>query len=130
MKTIQFQLTVGLGDDASKALVELLDQALKQSTAPRLGELDVRREARLRASRNAIFAGEKPPEDQGLLLDTKETSKLLKISTRTIWEMENDGRMPQAVRIGKAVRWSYKALQKWVDDGCPARPKGGRGGAG
>lgn len=121
MKTIQLQVAVSLDENGSKILVELLGQALKQASLPQNGDVDERREARLRASRNAIFAGQKTPEEAGLLVDTRQAAKLLKVSARTIWAMQKDGRMPPAVHIGSAVRWSYDALKQWVEAGCPKR---------
>ena len=118
MQTIQFQLAITLGDDAAKALAELLGPALRQA-AISANDTDKGREARLRASQNAIFAGQKPPDDQGLLIDSKEAAKLLKVSPRTHWRMQTSGEMPPPVRIGRAVRWSLETLKKWVEDGCP-----------
>lgn len=81
--------------------------------------LDEGRERRLRAPRNAPFAGQKPPEDKGLLIDSKEAAKLLKISEKTLWTMRNEGRAPQPIRIGNAVRYSYEELRAWVNAGGP-----------
>jgi excisionase family DNA binding protein len=119
MKTIQLQVAVTLGDDATKLMVELLTQALKPPVSQPSGDIDEKREARLRASRNALFAGQKPPNDMGLLIASREAARLLKVSPRTVWAMQNDGRMPPPIKIGKAVRWSYEALKKWVELGCP-----------
>jgi excisionase family DNA binding protein len=120
MPTIQVQLAITLGDDAAKALAELLAAALKQAATLPGSDFDEIREARLRASQNAIFCGQKPPEDRGILIDTKQAAKLLKISERHLWRMHHSGEMPPPVRIGKAVRWSLEVLKKWVDEGCPA----------
>lgn len=120
MKTIQVQLAITLDETAARSLAELLAPAIKQALGLPASEFDQKREARLRASQNAIFGGEKPPEDQGLLIDSKEAVKLLKVSSRTLWEMQATGRMPPPVRIGRAVRWSLDTLKKWIEDGCPA----------
>ncbi len=95
-----------------------MKQAMQTGT-----EEDARRQARLRASQNALFGGEEPPGDQGLLIDSRQAAKLLNVSPRTLWRMHNDGEMPQPIRIGRAVRWSLEALKKWIADGCP-RPNG------
>src|SRR5688572_22410308 len=84
MKTIQVQLAVTIGDDTSKLLVDLLTQALKQSASPSADSIDDRREARVRDSRNALFAGQKPPDAAGLLIDSREAARLLKVSPRTL----------------------------------------------
>ena len=74
---------------------------------------------RLESSRRAIYAGETPPEDEALLMDTREVAKLLKVSDRTVFSMHTNGEMPKAVRIGRAVRWGRAEIKAWVDDGCP-----------
>lgn len=122
MKTVQLQLAITLGEDAAKALAELLGSAIKQAMQTGTEE-DARRQARLRASQNALFGGEEPPADQGLLIDSRQAAKLLNVSPRTLWRMHNDGEMPQPIRIGRAVRWSLEALKKWIADRCP-RPNG------
>jgi excisionase family DNA binding protein len=122
MKTVQLLLAITLGEDAAKALAEVLGPAIQQAMQQGTEE-GAKRQARLRASQNAIFGGEEPPGDQGLLIDSRQAAKLLKVSERTLWRMHNEGEMPQPIRIGRAVRWSLEALKKWVDDGCP-RPDG------
>jgi excisionase family DNA binding protein len=44
----------------------------------------------------------------------KRAAKLLSLSTRTIDNLKRDGRMPQPIRIGKAVRWNRAELDDWV----------------
>lgn len=119
MQTIQVQLAITLGDDAAKALAELLGPGLRQA-AICADDNDEEREARLRASQNAIFAGQKPPDDQGLLIDSKQAAKILKVSERTLMRMHTAGEIPPPIRIGRAVRWSLETLKKWVEEGCPA----------
>lgn len=75
---------------------------------------------RLENSRRAIYAGETPPEDEALLMDTREVAKLLKISDRTVFSMHTNGEMPKPVRIGRAVRWGRVEIKAWVDEGCPS----------
>ena len=76
----------------------------------------------LEASRHAHFGGQKPPEDMGLLVDTRQVAKMLGVSPRKLWQMYNSGEMPSPTRIGRAVRWNYEELRAWVNAGCP--PKG------
>ena len=75
----------------------------------------------IEASRHALFGGQALPEDLGLLLDNRELSKLLKLSARTIWRMQNEGEMPAAIRVGRAVRFSYDEIKAWIAAGCPNR---------
>jgi predicted DNA-binding transcriptional regulator AlpA len=122
MKTIQIQLSVTLDEGSVKSLAELLAPAIMQAVGLLASETEQKKDARLKVSRNAIFGGEKPPEDQSLLLDNKQAAKLLKISERTLWELSHTNRIPPPVRIGAAVRWSFDVLKKWVEAGCPANP--------
>lgn len=119
MKTVQIQLTLALDEAAASALAELLAPVIRQALAPVADVDEDKRIARLRTSQNAIFAGAKPPEDQGLLIDSQEAAKLLKVSPRTLWRMQTSGEMPAPIRLGRAVRWSAEVLKKWVDAGCP-----------
>jgi excisionase family DNA binding protein len=119
MATFQIQLAITLGEDAARVLAELLGPRLKQVMFPS-SNFDEKREARLRSSQNALFCGQKPPEDQGLLIDSREASKLLKVSAGTLSKMCRSGQMPPPIRIGRAVRWSFEGLKQWIAAGCPA----------
>jgi excisionase family DNA binding protein len=117
--TIQVQMAITLGDEAAKALAELLGPALRQAVVP-ANEAGQGKDVRLRASQNANFAGQKPPEDEHLLINSKQAAKLLKVSERTLWRIQQTGEMPSPIRIGRAVRWNLEKLKKWVEEGCPA----------
>lgn len=119
MKTVQVQLTLTLDETGARALAELLAPVIRQALATVADADEEKGIARLRTSQNAIFAGAKPPEDQGRLIDSKEAAKLLKVSPRTLWRMQTSGDMPAPIRLGRAVRWSAEVLKKWVEVGCP-----------
>ena len=135
MKPIQMQLTFTLNDESLSAFVELLERVIRQSTAESaLGVIDtvkrikdqheqsgIRKKTPLESSQHALFGGQKPPVDTGLLIDTRETAKLLNVSDRTIWTMNSSGKMPKAIRVGRAVRWSLDELKDWIAEGCPPR---------
>jgi excisionase family DNA binding protein len=131
MNSRQLNLTLTLEEDAFNILVDLLTKSLSK-VSPKQSEsspVDERRAARLKASQHALFAGEKPPTDRGLLIDSRQAAKLLSISERTLWGMWNDGKMPKPIRIGQAVRFAYEELQAWVNAGGPPQenwlwPKG------
>jgi excisionase family DNA binding protein len=116
--TVQIQLTVTLDENTVKSLADVLAQAIEQAMQTMAAD-DLKKMPRLRASMTAIFGNEKSPEDLNLLVDTKQAAKLLRVSERTLWKMHHEGEMPEAIRIGRAVRWSIEALRKWVDAGCP-----------
>jgi excisionase family DNA binding protein len=109
MKPFTLQISVTLDEEA---LTEMIRRAVVA-----LG-IDLQREARVRAL-HANFAGQKMPEDRGLLIDTSAARKLLNVSARTIWTMTQTGKMPKPIRVGRLVRWSYEELQAWVKAGGP-----------
>src|SRR4051794_19510027 len=119
MNRVSFQIGITLEADALEVLTEIMKQAIERSTSRlmRAMEEQERREARIEQSRSAIFAGKKQPENMGLLIDSKALSKLLNLSQGTIYNMEKEGRMPAAIRIGKAVRWSLDEIKAWIDAG-------------
>jgi excisionase family DNA binding protein len=119
MPTIQVQLAITMGEDAAKAVAEILGSAFSQATIT-ANKANDGKTARPRASRNAIFGDQNSPEDQSLLIDSKEAARLLKVSERTLWRLHHTGEMPPPIRIGRAVRWNIDALRKWVEEGCPA----------
>ncbi len=137
MKPIQLQLSLEFNEESLSAFVELLERVIRQTnTEAAHGVVDAlkggsnkpkqaerRRMTPLEASQHALFGGQKPPTNLGLLIDTRETAKLLNLSERTIWEMNSSGKMPKAIRIGRAVRWSFDELKEWIAEGCPARAK-------
>ena len=122
MRDIQVKLTITFGESAARAIADLLAPAFKQANIAS-DEGEERQEARLRASQNAIFAGAKPPDNQGRLVGSKEVAKMLGVSERTLWKMHTTGEMPPPIRIGRAVRFSVDALKKWVEAGCPTSQK-------
>jgi predicted DNA-binding transcriptional regulator AlpA len=119
---IHFQIGISLESDAVNAIAEIVRLAVERQSRA-LREEEEKRNARLEQSRTALFAGQKPPENVGLLIDTPTLSKLLKMSASLIWKMEHDSRMPSAVRVGRSVRWGLEEIQAWVKAGCPERAK-------
>lgn len=114
MRTIQLQIGITLDDDQLKTLAEIFRQVTEASpkkTTPQ------------ERSQHAILGGQKPPEDRGLLINSREAAKLLQVSERTLWKMQNCGDSPEPIRIGRGVRWSLEELRAWVRAGCPPRDK-------
>lgn len=111
MKPIILQISVTLDE-------ELLTDMIRRAVISATG-IDPQREARVRASHHANLAGQKMPEDKGLLIDIKAAAKLLDLSERTIWGMANNGRMPKPIKIGRLTRWSLEELRAWVLAGGP-----------
>ncbi len=57
---------------------------------------------------------------QPVLLTAKDVGRLLRCSPRTVSRLAETGRMPAPVRLGKLVRWSRRALDGWLAEGCPS----------
>lgn len=124
--TIGFAITV---DEANvAALAELAKRVLHDHRRDMSVESDAEaaRAERMAASQHAHFGGQKPPEDCGLLIDSREAAKMLRVSTRTLYTMYTTGTMPPPIRIGRAVRFAYEELLAWVNAGCP-RVDGAKG---
>lgn len=81
MPTIQLQIAITITEEVANNLAGVIAPAIKETLEPKPSDNEVRREARIKASRNAIFAGQKPPEDHG----------------------HNDGRMSSSIKIGLAL---------------------------
>ena len=48
------------------------------------------------------------------LLTVKQVAEFLSISIQTVWAWRVQGRLPPAVKIGKAVRYDIKDLEKFI----------------
>jgi excisionase family DNA binding protein len=119
MPTIQLQLALTLSDDTAKVLADILGPTLRHALSDSSGGFDSRRQP----DQNPLFAGKKPPEDQGALIDSREVAKLLKLSPRKVARLIETEGIPAPIRIGRAVRWSLEVIHKWIADGCPAMPR-------
>ena len=106
-ESIRLQLEIVITPDTLEQLTQLISK-------PKSPE-----EKRLENSRRAIYAGEDPPEDEALLLNSREVAKLLTVCDKTVYRMQKSGEMPEPVKIGRAVRWGRTEIMAWVDAGCP-----------
>jgi len=53
------------------------------------------------------------------LLTVADVAKLLKIGQRTVWRLSSrakagEGRFPRGIRIGRAVRWRWQDVEKYL----------------
>ena len=55
------------------------------------------------------------------LLTAKDVAEELRVSLRHVWRMNNSGKLPRPVRIGRSVRWSRSTIIAWIAAGCPDR---------
>jgi predicted DNA-binding transcriptional regulator AlpA len=53
--------------------------------------------------------------------DRKALAALLQLSLRTIDRLDADGKLPPAVRVGAAKRWTRASIKNWIRRGCPGR---------
>jgi predicted DNA-binding transcriptional regulator AlpA len=63
--------------------------------------------------RIALLLG-KIPEDAGLLIDTKTFARLLSISSRTLSRLIDLKAVPQAVHLGRLIRWRLSEVLEWL----------------
>jgi predicted DNA-binding transcriptional regulator AlpA len=72
----------------------------------------------------------RPPSDSAVTLPATyvvgDISAKLRISDRQVWRMNDSGRMPPPIRIGRLVRWPIATIDAWIADGCPPVRKGVR----
>ncbi|MCC5831107.1 MAG: helix-turn-helix domain-containing protein [Phycisphaeraceae bacterium] len=54
------------------------------------------------------------------MLTIDQVARLLNCSTRTVYRLNDAGRMPRPVRLGSLVRWNRSEIEQWIADGCPA----------
>lgn len=71
---------------------------------------------------NAPAGGEK---SLPLLVKATEVAELLGVSTRTLWRLLSEGRLPQPVRLGGNTRWRLADVESWIANGCPALDRPG-----
>ncbi|MBA2116676.1 hypothetical protein HOV93_38680 [Planctomycetes bacterium FF15] len=117
MSKIEVKLLVTIEEDSIDAIAEQIVKSLHRKLAT-IGIGTSERTPSKEASRHANYGGT-PPEDESLLVDSKQACKLLKISERKLWQMWNSGLMPKPTKIGRVVRWSRQALIEWILAGCP-----------
>lgn len=62
-----------------------------------------------------------PDESSALLLTKADLARELRTSVKTIDRMDNAGKLPRAVRVGRAKRWGRQTIVTWIAAGCPDR---------
>lgn len=74
------------------------------------------------------FTG-KPRETQSardVLIDAQEIATLCAISRSMVYKLNEQHAMPEPILDGRTMRWSFQAIQEWIDAGCPKRRKRNR----
>ena len=52
------------------------------------------------------------------LMDAIEAARLLGVSRRHFLRLVSSGQAPRCLRLGRSVRWSRNALQRFIAAGC------------
>jgi excisionase family DNA binding protein len=60
------------------------------------------------------------------LLDVRAVARELDCSTRHVYRLADNGRMPPPVRLGALVRWPRLTLEEWIANGCKPIRQAGR----
>ena len=60
------------------------------------------------------------------LLNLNQVCAKLNLSRRSVYRLKDAGRMPQPLRLGRALRWRAADLEEWILGGCrPVDPRRG-----
>ena len=54
-----------------------------------------------------------------LLITAAEVAAVLNISTRTLWRLRSEQKLPAPIRMGGVVRWRREEITNWIAAGCP-----------
>lgn len=56
-----------------------------------------------------------------MLLTDKQLAAVLSISPAHVHSLDNQGKLPKAVNLGKSKRWRTQEIRDFVAAGCPDR---------
>jgi excisionase family DNA binding protein len=56
-----------------------------------------------------------------LLVSDRDAAAMLAISRAHLHRLRAAGKLPPAVRLGRAVRWRRTEILAWIEAGCPPR---------
>jgi excisionase family DNA binding protein len=66
------------------------------------------------------------PPVEVLLWDLEQAAQALNVSTKTLKRMVAGGEIPGVVRLARRRLFSRRALEQWIDQGCPPVRRGRR----
>jgi|6_EtaG_2_1085325.scaffolds.fasta_scaffold453371_2 excisionase family DNA binding protein len=55
------------------------------------------------------------------MMNPEQVASLLAIRKDTVYRWNRSGMMPEAIKIGKILRWQRNDVEEWIADGCPRR---------
>ena len=56
-----------------------------------------------------------------LCTDAAGVARMLNVSVRTVRRLDDGGRLPAALPLGRAKRWSIAEIEDWIAAGSPPR---------
>ena len=63
-----------------------------------------------------------PEPARDILIDAQEIATLCAISRSMVYKLNEQYAMPKPILDGRTMRWSFHAIQEWIDAGC-TKPK-------
>ena len=55
------------------------------------------------------------------LLTQGDLARRLRISIRQTRKLKAEGSLPNAIRLGRSIRWRASEIAQWIEAGCPNR---------
>ncbi len=52
--------------------------------------------------------------------DIQDVARMLKISTRSVRRLIDEGAITPPMRVGRLIRWPKRRIIEWIVAGCPA----------
>lgn len=56
-----------------------------------------------------------------LCMDARALASTLGVSLRTVRRLDEEGKLPQSVKIGGSRRWLAQEIEGWLKAGAPSR---------
>lgn len=92
---------------------------MADTTNQRAGDAEV--EPSAAAPQQGGCAGERRKAGvEQLGLTARELASRLGISRAHVWKLLSLGRLPEPVRLGRAVRWDKRVIDAWLAAGAPS----------
>jgi predicted DNA-binding transcriptional regulator AlpA len=63
---------------------------------------------------------DRPATTEPTMVDKRWIAKTLGCSERHVDRLADGGLMPPPSKLGRLCRWNRKAIEKWIEAGCPA----------
>ena len=95
------------------------EQLQNGSTATTIADAAKPEVAREPASSGEAAAPAPPPWLQPLQLTIEQAAILTSYSVRTLKRLVAAGEIPGVTRCGRCLRFNRRAVEKWLEDGCP-----------